>query len=165
MTARRDHAFAPAAGPGTRALILGSLPGAESLRRRQYYGHPRNQFWPLTGAILGQGLTALDYPERLAALSAAGIGLWDVIASALRPGSLDAAIRDAETADLRALVAALPALRGVAFNGGTAARIGRPRLAGLGLPMIDLPSSSPAHAALGFDAKLARWRALGDWLR
>ena len=118
-------AFAPVAGPGTRLLILGSLPGEASLRAGQYYAHPQNAFWRLIGAAIGREIAALPYPERLAALAAAGVGLWDVVASAERPGSGDAAIRDPEHADLAGLVARLPALRAVGFNGGTAARLGR----------------------------------------
>ena len=96
-----------------------------------------------------------------ASLRAAGVGLWDVIASAERPGSLDAAIRAPEAADLRGLVGALPALRAVAFNGGKAAKLGRAVLADRseGVALIDLPSSSPAHAR-PFEEKAAAWAAL-----
>jgi hypoxanthine-DNA glycosylase len=163
----RARAFAPVAGPETRLLILGSLPGAASLRAGQYYAHPRNGFWRLIGAAIGREIADLGYRERLAALEAAGVGLWDVIVSAARPGSADAAIRAPEHADLAALVARLPALRAVAFNGGTAARVGRRRLgtAGHRLTLIDLPSSSPAYAAMRFEAKRRRWARLADHLR
>lgn len=154
-----DRSFAAAAGAGTRLLILGSLPGQASLRAQQYYAHPRNAFWPLVGAVTGTELAALPYPERLAALAAAGIGLWDVVGSARRPGSLDAAIRDVEANDLAALAASLPALRAVAFNGATAWRLGAPLLAGSGHALLRLPSSSPAHAAMPFAAKRAAWVA------
>ena len=74
----RRHAFAPHAGPGTRVLILGSLPGEASLAASQYYAHPRNLFWHLVGSVIGRDLADLPYPERLAALEAAGIGVWDL---------------------------------------------------------------------------------------
>lgn len=114
--------------------------------------------------MIGRELTALPYDERLTALKAAAVGLWDVIASAERPGSLDAAIRQPEAADLRGLVGTLPNLRAVAFNGGTAARLGRAVLAdSQGVELIDLPSSSPAHAR-PFEHKAAAWAELGHWL-
>jgi double-stranded uracil-DNA glycosylase len=162
----RHRAFAPVAGPGTRLLILGSLPGAASLRAGQYYAHPQNGFWRLIGAAIGRDVVALSYPERLAALTAASVGLWDVVASAERPGSADAAIRDPEHADLARLVVGLPVLAAVGFNGGTAARLGRRQLAGLGdrPALVDLPSSSPAYAAMPFEAKRAAWSALGRFL-
>ena len=152
MTAGERHlAFAPVADARTRVLVLGSLPGAASLAAREYYAHPQNAFWRLIGAVAGCELAALPYPDRLAALLDARIGVWDVIATAARAGSLDAAIRDPEAADLRA----------VAFNGATAARIGRRQLAGLAGPgLFDLPSSSPAHAGMPYAEKLRRWSVL-----
>ncbi|MEO6092749.1 MAG: DNA-deoxyinosine glycosylase [Novosphingobium sp.] len=161
----RKHAFAPVVAQGTRVLILGSLPGEMSLAAGRYYAHPRNLFWRLAGAVIGhEDLPALAYEARLAALLAAGIGLWDTVASAKRAGSLDAAIRDAEHAPLGELVATLPELRAVAFNGGTSARIGRRQLAGTRLALIDLPSSSPAHAAMPEAEKRARWMGLREFL-
>jgi TDG/mug DNA glycosylase family protein len=161
----RAQAFAPVAGPGTRVLILGSLPGAASLRAGRYYAHPQNLFWRLVGGAIGLDLAALPYDDRLAALGSARIGLWDVIASAERRGSLDAAIRDHAPADLTALVARLPALRAVAFNGRTSAKLGRRALAGTHLDLLDLPSSSPAYASMPFEAKRDRWATLGAFLR
>lgn len=105
----------------------------------------------------------MSYEDRLTALSAAGIGLWDVIASAERSGSLDAAIRGPEAADLRGLVERLSGLQAVAFNGGLAARLGGRILAGASVALIPLPSSSPAHA-VAFETKLAAWRSLEPWL-
>ena len=100
----------------------------------------------------------------MVALNAAGIGLWDVIASAHRAGSLDSAIRNETLNGLAELSASLPALSAVAFNGASAFRIGAPLLAGTGLPLIRLPSSSPAYAALPFEAKRAQWLVLRDYL-
>ena len=160
--------FAPVVDRGTRLLILGSLPGERSLAAGEYYAHPQNQFWRLLGAVLGVELTSLDYGARLACLRAHGIGLWDVIGRAQREGSLDSALRGIEDNDLARLLAGLPALRGIAFNGGTAARIGRRALAGVwsGSDPISLPSSSAAHASLSFERKLDQWQALGrrGWL-
>ncbi|HYC98584.1 DNA-deoxyinosine glycosylase [Brevundimonas sp.] len=161
----RKRAFDPVVDAHTRLLILGSLPGDASLKAGQYYGHPQNAFWRLIGGVIGRDLAALPYDERLAALKAAGVGLWDVIASAERPGSLDAAIRQPEAADLRGLVAGLPELRAVAFNGGTAAKLGRALLANASeqVVLIDLPSSSPAHARR-HEVKAAAWAALGPYV-
>lgn len=158
----RSAAFPPVCDARASVLILGSLPGVESLRRGEYYGHPRNAFWRLVGGVIGRDLVPLPYTARTAALRDAGIALSDVIASAARRGSLDAAIRDAAPADLEALVGKLPALRAIAFNGGTAARLGRRHLGRLSRPiaLIDLPSSSPAYAGMPLDEKLRRWAAL-----
>ena len=165
MALIRKSAFAPVVSPETRVLIVGSLPGEASLAAGRYYAHPQNRFWHLAGAVIGrEDLPSLDYDARLTALLEAGIGLWDTIASAERPGSLDAAIRAEQPAPLAELVATLPRLRAVGFNGGKASRVGRGTLAGSPLALVDLPSSSPAYAALPFAEKRERWLALGHFL-
>ena len=162
----RKAGFPPVVDAKTRVLILGSLPGEASLAAGQYYGNPRNGFWALLESVLDTPLVVLGYEDRLAALRALGVGLWDVIAEAERPGSLDAAIRDPAANDLVALVETLPALRAVAFNGATAAKLGARLLAPLTgrLALIALPSSSPAHAARSFTEKAAVWNGLRVWL-
>jgi hypoxanthine-DNA glycosylase len=161
-----QHCFPPVTNKATRLLVLGSLPGAVSLARSQYYAHPQNQFWRLMGRVIDRELVPLDYESRLRALLDAGVGLWDTVAAATRPGSLDADIRLHAASDLAALAATLPELRAVAFNGGTSMRIGRRQLAGVeGLELVDLPSSSPAYASVGFDRKLETWLKLRNYLR
>ena len=159
------RAFDPVVDERTRVLILGSLPGEASLAAGQYYAHPRNAFWPLMDAVTGRGISSLIYADRLPVLRSTGIGLWDVIASAERSGSLDSAIRSPEAADLRGLVKCLPNLRCVAFNGGTAARLGMRILQDHAhdMTLMTLPSSSPAHARPLSD-KLEHWERLRAFL-
>jgi hypoxanthine-DNA glycosylase len=158
------RSFAPVVDANTRILVLGSLPGEASLRAAQYYANPRNQFWRLMKPVVGVPLPDMPYEARLATLLSAGVGLWDVIRSASRSGSLDADIRDHQPNALADLVATLPSLRAVAFNGGKAATLGR-RLLGdaKGLALVPLPSSSPAHTA-SFDSKQLKWSELGRLL-
>jgi len=160
----RKAGFPPVVDASTRVLILGSLPGEASLAVQQYYGNPRNAFWRLMEGVLGAPLVPLAYEARLATLLAHGVGLWDVIAEAERPGSLDAAIRDPAANDLLTLIETLPTLRVIAFNGGTAAKLGG-RLIGDRIATIALPSSSPAHAARTFAQKAEVWSQLRSWLR
>jgi hypoxanthine-DNA glycosylase len=153
--------FPPAAPAETRVLILGSLPGRQSLARQQYYGHPQNQFWRLLGDAVGCQLHTLDYLEKLRAVNERGIGLWDVVANARRPGSLDHKMRDIEPNALAGFVASLPQLQAIAFNGLTASRIGRRQLgdSGEAIRLIDLPSSSPAYT-LAYAKKAEIWGEL-----
>ena len=83
----RKHSFPPVVDARVRLLVLGSLPGERSLAERRYYAHPQNQFWRLISPAAGRDLSSLPYAERLDALLAVHIGLWDVVASATRPGS------------------------------------------------------------------------------
>lgn len=164
MIDRRDHAFPPAVREDCRVLILGSLPGRRSLAQSEYYAHPGNQFWRLMSEVIEFDLAQASYTRRLAQLAKRGVGLWDTIASAIRPGSLDAAIRSAEVRPLAAFARRLPNLRAIGFNGATSARLGRPQLSGSRCELIDLPSSSAAHAAMPFAAKLERWMSLRPFL-
>jgi hypoxanthine-DNA glycosylase len=160
---QRKRAFPPVVDAATRLLICGSLPGERSLAEQRYYAHPQNQFWRLLTAVIERDLRALDYDARLAALREHHIGLWDVIASATRTGSSDAAIRDEQRADLPALVGSLPDLRAVAFNGNSAWRHGARQLESMSLSLMPLPSSSALHT-IGLEAKLPAWLELRRYL-
>lgn len=147
-------------------FVLGSLPGDASLAACRYYAHPTNQFWRLLGAAIGEELQDLEYEMRLERLLDCGVGLWDVIASATREGSLDQAIRKIERNRIAHLLNDFPELRAIAFNGSTAASIGR-KLIGerrISLTLIDLPSSSAANTA-PFMSKVASWMRLAEFIR
>lgn len=157
--------FPPAAQTNAHTLILGSMPGVESLRAGQYYAHPRNAFWPIMGELLGASPN-LPYSERLQRLNAAGIALWDVLASCQREGSLDTAISadSVRANDFAAFFVSHPAIRRVFFNGAMAETSYRRHV----LPLLvddsrhyqRLPSTSPAHAARTFQQKLDAWRII-----
>jgi hypoxanthine-DNA glycosylase len=153
----RLQGLSPVLNAGTRLVVLGSFPGKASLAGQQYYGHPRNQFWPLLSALWGIDLRALAYDRRLARLLERGLGLWDVYASCEREGSLDSAIEAPVFNDLTELRRLAPALQAVAHNGGESARAMRHTLA-LGCAVYRLPSTSPANASWSFERKLAAWR-------
>ena len=160
----------PAVDAGIRVLVLGSMPGEASLRAQQYYGHPRNRFWPLLSMLFGFDAT-LPYPQRMAALNAAGVGLWDVLGECVRPGSLDSAIlRGSEAANpIAALCAGLPRLRTIALNGGKAAQTFARHVvpqfddeALRRLTILSLPSTSPANASYALPRLQAAWSVLRE---
>lgn len=163
--------FAPIVGEAPRILLLGSLPGRASIEAGEYYGKPQNAFWKIMGALCGAG-PELAYAARIEALTKAGIALWDVLHAAVRPGSLDASIVAAtqQANDIPALLARESTIRLVGFNGLKAAAVFRgqfgPAPPRADIELASLPSTSPAHARLGFEAKLERWReALAPHLR
>lgn len=160
-----DTCFPPIADTHARILILGSLPGQVSLRQQQYYAHPQNAFWKIMGQLVGAG-PELSYPERAKRLMKNGIALWDVCATAQRPGSLDAAIVHTSVVpnDFARFIESHPDIALIGFNGGKAADLYR-RLVFPNLPATiraihteTLPSTSPAHAAMTFEEKCARWK-------
>lgn len=154
--------FAPLSRPFATVLILGSMPGAASLKAQQYYAHPRNIFWPIMAGIVGFDAGA-PYDARVEALTGAGIAVWDVLQSCVRPGSLDSAIQAGTRVpnDFAAFFAAHPGILLVCFNGAEAQqsfiRYVLPGLPAADLRYVRLPSTSPAHA-MAFDRKLAAWR-------
>ena len=165
-----SHGFPPIAPKDGRVLVLGSLPGGASLEKQQYYGQPRNAFWTIMGVLCG-ATPELDYPERIRHLERARVVLWDVIAAAERPGSLDSSIVSStmQINDFASLFGRCRQIERVFFNGAKAAELYRRRVLPLlgqreaALPRIVLPSTSPANARLSTDDKLAAWtRDLGD---
>ena len=148
--------FPYSADENARVLILGSMPGAESLRRQQYYAYRHNAFWRIMGVIYGFS-PELPYPERLAKLRENGVALWDVLAECVRPGSLDSAIRAPRPNDIPGLVKRLPKLERILCNGGASRSYLRRFFPEL--EAEQLPSTSPAAARFTYAEKLARWRA------
>jgi TDG/mug DNA glycosylase family protein len=153
--------FAPVAGPAVHIIVLGSLPGTRSLREQQYYAHPQNAFWPIMERVFGiHG----SYRDRCAQLVAHGVGLWDVLASAARPGSLDAniSLSTARANDIAAFAKQHAEICRVVFNGKKAEQLFCRYVDTDGLnssiELRGLPSTSPAYAALSFQDKLTAWR-------
>ena len=153
------------AGPNARVLVVGSMPSEASLAARQYYAFRHNQFWRIVGAVCGFRHDA-PYARRKAALKRSRIALWDVLESCVRPGSLDSAIREESIRvnDFASFLAAHPAIRRVCFNGRKAEQAWRRRVlpdlpAARKLEYRLLPSTSPAHAGMGYLAKLEAWRS------
>ena len=159
------HSFPPLSNPQALVLVLGSMPGLMSLRLQQYYGHPQNAFWKIVGEVLGFD-PALAYELRTAALVERRVALWDVLASCVREGSLDADIDDASVVanDFAAFFETHPHIVRVCFNGTKAESVFRKQvLPQLGtqraIDYVRLPSTSPAHAGMTLAAKLSAWAA------
>lgn len=161
------HSFSPLSRPNATRLVLGSMPGKASLAAGQYYAHPRNAFWQLMTALL-QLRPDASYEERCDALLARGIAVWDVLKTCTRSSSLDSDIEPASIVinDFPGFLEAHPRITRIYFNGGAAEQIWRRHVQAV-LPanwrkveVIRLPSTSPAHASLGFADKLAQWSVL-----
>ncbi len=155
--------FKPLALPSARVLILGSMPGAVSLQRQQYYAHPRNGFWPIMASIAGFD-ASMSYEKRVEALTLSGVALWDVLGRCVRSGSMDSSIEKQDRVHNRfaEFFDAYPGIALVCFNGTEAKRsydsAVLPSLGARSIRYVRLPSTSPAHA-VPFQHKLDVWRA------
>ena len=158
--------FAPISAASARILILGSLPGQMSLQRGEYYAQPHNAFWRIMGALFDAGPN-LPYAERKRRLIAQDVAVWDVCASARRAGSLDASIASTSVVpnDFAGFYAAHPRIESIGLNGAAAAALYERHVERTLAPprtrmrRVRLPSTSPAHASMSFDQKLAAWSA------
>lgn len=159
-----DQAFPPIEGEKVRVLVLGSMPSQRSLEVQQYYAHPQNAFWKIMSRIFSLS-SDLTYQGRAEILKVHHIGVWDVIHSCHRPGSMDADIERDSIAvnDFSEFFKTHPELECVLFNGQAAAKtfarhFGRDFMANQCLRTHVMPSTSPAYAAMSFDEKYKHWR-------
>lgn len=164
--------FPPIATPHIRVLILGSMPGIRSLELNQYYGHPRNLFWPLMAELVGVPVD-MPYAERLIALNTKGIGLWDSLKGAERPGSLDSSIvGHTEVAnDFPGFLAGHQQVRAIVFNGKKSESAFTKHVLKAGhaelfsdIALLSMPSTSPANASIPLVEKRRRWREILAYL-
>lgn len=158
--------FLPIIDERSRVLILGSMPGVESLRLHQYYTNPRNQFWKILYTLFDSELNP-DYEERVSFIKSKKIAVWDVIGNCYREGSLDSNIREEKVNDFNALFKAYPDIKTVMFNGGKAYETYK-KWIGFGMPsditFQKLTSSSPANTKR-YEEKLREWSVIGDNLK
>lgn len=164
------QSFPPIIDGQSTLLVLGSMPGTASLAKHQYYGHPRNHFWPVLYGLAGLAV-AEDYGQRLAFAKERGVALWDVIAACEREGSLDSSIREAVPNDLPGLLAEYPAIRALAFNGNKSYDTYKKHFAGHAMndrvSLLRLPSTSPIPTARmrTTEDRIEAWRPIADYMR
>ncbi|WP_218076072.1 DNA-deoxyinosine glycosylase [Desulfuribacillus stibiiarsenatis] len=158
------QSFPPLLYEDSRILILGSMPGVISLEENQYYAHPRNHFWRILYSLLDESLEH-DYDARKRFLREKGIGLWDVLHSCVREGSLDTSIRNESVNDLRSILGTHPNIRAVFFNGAKAAETFRKKVGFTfdNIAFIQLPSTSPAYT-IPYEEKLEKWKVIKEYL-
>lgn len=161
------NGFAPIVSKSARVLILGSMPSTTSLAKQQYYGHPKNAFWQVMGALVG-ARPELDYQQRKQILIDHHIAVWDVLQSCIRPGSLDSNIDmdSIEVNDFVDFFSEYRSIKRVFFNGGAAEKVFNKQV----LPKLDnrfgyleyqrLPSTSPAHAGRTLEQKINAWKVI-----
>ncbi|WP_338652064.1 DNA-deoxyinosine glycosylase [Lysinibacillus sp. Y5S-8] len=168
MSSEIKNVLLPVVDSATKVLIVGSMPGKQSLEKQQYYGNPRNHFWPIMGELLETEVPD-NYVKRIALLKHNAIGLWDTIETCEREGSLDAAIRNEKPNDFQTLFEKYPNIQLVLFNGAKAFEVFKKHI---GLELLEeraykkMPSTSPIPGKniKSFAEKLEDWRIIQSYL-
>lgn len=162
-----ENILPPVVDEQTKVLIVGSMPGVQSLEKQQYYGNPRNHFWGIIAKVTGQ-VVPDDYEKRLALIKEARIGLWDVIQYCEREGSLDSAIKNEVPNDFATLFERFPQIEAVFFNGTKAYDVFKRKI---GFPLLEgrkfykMPSTSPVPGRYNktFEQKVEDWQLLSEF--
>ena len=154
---QKISSFPPIIKKDSKILILGSIPGVKSLEMQQYYAHPQNKFWKIIFELFNEKFTK-DYDERIKILEKHHIALWDVIDTCERKGSLDSEIRNEEANKIEELLQNFPNIKAIFCNGQKSHK-NLQKILGkkFRMPIIVLPSTSPANAGLSYFDKLKSW--------
>lgn len=163
-TGNKVIGLAPIADENSRILILGTMPGVESLRLQAYYGNTRNLFWKLMAEVTGKKVPE-EYDEKKRFLHKNKIALWDICQACFRDGSLDSNISEETPNDIKSFVEDHPEIQAIAFNGQLSAKLFGKHIGGIpGLRVVTLPSSSPANASVTWKMKVSIWEKLKETL-
>ena len=154
---QKISSFPPIINENSKILILGSIPGVKSLEMQQYYAHPQNKFWKIICEIFNEEFTT-NYQQRIEILEKHHIALWDVIDTCERKGSLDSEIKNEEANKIEELLQNFPNIKAIFCNGQKSHK-NLQKILGkkFRLPIIVLPSTSPAYAGLSYFDKLKLW--------
>lgn len=159
------EAFSPVVNKDCKLIILGSMPGRESLRQYNYYAFPRNQFWKIIYELFDEELEE-DFDKRYEFLLEHNIALWDVLKYCEREGSLDSNIKDEVPNEFREFFEIYPNIEYVFFNGTKAQKLFK-KYIGYDIEGIKefylLPSTSPANTQK-YEYKFEKWSVIREVL-
>lgn len=163
MKKEKLQSFKPFVHASSRVLILGSMPGPEALRKREYYGYDHNAFWKIMRDLFSDGACykEISYKEKLKLLQENRIAVWDVIASCTRIGASDSSIREVKPNNIARLVQKYKSIETIFLNGKTAEKLYIKYFKDkIHVPAYSLPSTSPAHASMSYAKKLETWAVI-----
>ncbi|AFS78459.1 uracil-DNA glycosylase-like protein [Gottschalkia acidurici 9a] len=155
----------PIVNDTSKVLILGSIPGKESLEKQKYYANPRNSFWKIIFSLYDLNVEE-HYNKKIEFLQEKNIAIWDVIKTCDRRGSLDSNIKNEEANDFSTLFKYYPNIRFVLFNGAKSYDVFSKQVGfdiSSNITFRKLNSSSPANT-IPFEVKLNEWKVIKEYL-
>lgn len=169
MIEKHKQGLPPLLCENPEILILGSLPGDESIRLQEYYANPRNRFWSIIAGVFEES-AGFSYSEKKAFLAKHYIALWDTIAEARREGSLDSNIEEERYNDIAGLMKKCPSINTIVLNGGKSAKAFKEYLKAnpskadffLNCRILKYASSSALSASAGWslDCIIEQWKGM-----
>lgn len=117
----RVQSLPPIIDDNSEILILGTMPGKESLRSKEYYASPNNSFWKIVKKLFNSDMEFNDYEEKLSCLLEHKIALWDTLHFCERESSLDSDIKEESYNNIDDLLVRYPRIKKIVFNGKKAA--------------------------------------------
>jgi hypoxanthine-DNA glycosylase len=150
--------FPPFVNDEAEILILGTMPGAMSLAKQEYYAHRQNAFWKIMYSLYAELPVSEDFAEKVKLLQQNKIAIWDVLANCERKGSLDIHIKNQVENDIEGLLNEYPKIKKILFNGKESYKYFQKKFGHIeGISFHVMPSTSPANT-IKFEQKLAAWR-------
>ena len=157
--AHATHGFGPLYDANSRILILGSFPSIKSREQAFFYGHPQNRFWKVLARVYEEeDLNSIE--EKRAFALRHRIALYDSIEACDIKGSSDSTIRNVEPADLTPIFETGQICR-IFTNGKRSAEMFE-KYQTTQIPMICLPSTSPANAAWSMERLTDAWTRIRE---
>jgi hypoxanthine-DNA glycosylase len=165
---KKINSFPPILPAEPKVLILGSMPSVKSLEKQQYYGNPRNHFWPILFALF-QEQKIDNYDSRIDFVKKHGIALWDAIGACFREGSLDSSIKHAEPNDIVGLLEKYPTIRFIGCNGTKAfttfnKHFNIETISDVHVEKLPSTSPIPGRFTKTFDEKVESWSIILQYI-
>ena len=157
MKKRIAHNIPPFYDKDSKVLILGSLPSEISRVERFYYANPKNRFWKVLEEVFEEKIV-----DKKKFLKDKKIALWDVCKSCDIDASSDASIKNVEVNDLN-IILNNSNIKIIFLTGSVAYKYYKIYYKDLKIPIIKLPSTSPANAKFKLDDLKVFYQAIRIW--
>ncbi|HNY74098.1 MAG TPA: DNA-deoxyinosine glycosylase [Bacilli bacterium] len=151
------HPFPLLYDTNSRVLILGSFPSVKAVAEGYYYANPHNRFYKVMSALFDEDFINVPWKSKRIILLKHHIALHDAIGHCQILGSSDAKIRDVKPSNIREIFAHAT-IQKVICNGAKAYQEYVRFFSDVKIPVVQVPSTSPANAKMRLDDLVDAWR-------
>ena len=155
----------PWIGKNPKILILGSMPGDESIRQQTYYADiSHNSFWKIMYSLFMKK----ENQDNKEFITSHNIALWDCVQSGIRIGSLDNGFNDKTVIpnDLESLINQYPTIKTIILNGkGKTYQYYRKFFSQIKINHLIVLDSTSNTCSKTFDYKKQEWAIIKDLIK